>query len=405
MPEDMDIYMKKIKQRADATDNVMDKLKADRMADLDKLRIDAEMEEVKAKLEESRAKVRESQQTGQTLAPQQAYNFAELLFAGRPPEEIKEIINSLTEEEIHKLAYMASAMNNNKLSEFREYMRQPSTSMKEVVDAIKIGTEIAKPQQQQQGSVSDIAKSMAEMFKTGVEIGRGQTQPQQPQQNPFEMMKTYHEMFLKPVLDQLTNKDKELMTMRMNQIENKITAQVSPQDYIKTIKQTSQELGLSSQGKSEIDLKLEEMRETHDVQMATLGFETRKWEHQKDSEGKTIEQVKDLIKTVTEGPVGKVLESLGDAGADKIRGSPKRNSSNIVQIACPNCRGKFQANDQLAKINCPLCGAELQKATAPVPQPPPAAQPTQPEQKPEEPQATQSLATEGQAQIDGQPAN
>ncbi len=403
MPEDMDIYMKKIKQRADATDNVMDKLKADRMADLDKLRIDAEMEEVKAKLEESRAKVRESQQAGQALAPQQAYNLAELLFAGRPPEEIKQIINSLTEEEIHKLAYMASAMNNNKLSEFREYMRQPSTSMKEVVDAIKIGTEIAKPQQQPQGSISDIAKSMAEMFKTGVEVGRGQTQPQQPQPNSFEMMKQYHDMFLKPVLDKLDSKEQKMLKMRMNQIKNKITAQVSPQDYIKTIKQTSQELGLSSAGKGEIDIKIEEMRQAHDVDMAKLGFETRKWEHQKDSEGRTIEQVKDLVKTVTEGPVGKALEALGEAGADKIRGSPKKNSSNIIQVTCPNCQGKFQGNDQLAKIYCPLCGAELQKATAPTPQPPPAAQPTQLEQKPEEPQATQSLVAEGQAQVDGQP--
>ena len=286
--------------------------------------------------------------------------------------------------------------------------REAPQEAKNILDAVRIGVEVAKPQKSEGGSLGEIVKGMADMFKTGVEVGRGQAQPQQPQQNTFEMMKQYHEMFLKPVLDQLTNKDKEIMQMRMDQIEKRLTTQVSPQDYIKTIKQTSEELGLSSAGKGEIDIKLEEMRQAHDVDMAKLGFETRKWEHQKDSEGKTIEQVKDLIKTVTEGPVGEVLKSLGDAGADKIRGSGKKNSPNIVPITCPNCQGKFPANDQLTKINCPLCGAELQKATVPTPpnvQSPPATEQTQTEQKPQEPQTTQAVAPEGQAQVDEHATN
>lgn len=398
MPEDMDIYMKKIKQRAEETDNVMGKIKADKMAELDKLRIDNEMEEVRARLEENRAKIRESQQTGQALAPKQAYNVAELLFAGRPPEEIKQIMDSLDEAALDKLAYLTGAMNGQQLGVFTQTLRRPETNVKDTIELINTVVKMNQRPTEQGITLQGIAALMKEMREAQT------PQPQQPQQNSFEMMKQYHDMFLKPVLDQLSSKDKQMMEMRMSQIENKITAQVSPQDYIKTIKQTSQELGLSSQGKSEIDLKLEEMRETHDVQMATLGFETRKWEHQKDNEGKTIEQVEHLIKTVGESPIGRVLENLGSAGVDKIRGSGKKNSPNIVPVTCPNCQGKFQANDQLAKINCPLCGAELAKATVPAPQPPPVAEATEPEQKPQETQPTQPTIPEGQAQVDGKPA-
>jgi LSD1 subclass zinc finger protein len=392
MPEDMDIYMKKIRQRAEETDNVMGKIKQDKMAELDKLRIDNEMEEVRARLEENRAKIRESQQTGQALAPQQVTNFAELLFAGRPPEEIKQIISTLTQEEIQKLAYMASAMNNNKLSEFREYMRQPSTSMKEVVDAIKIGTEIAKPQQQQQGSISDIAKSMAEMFKTGVEIGRGQNQPQQPQQNSLEMMKQYNDMFLKPVLDQLNSKDREMMTLRMNQIESKITQQVSPQEYIKQVKESANTLGLTGGGKTEIDLKLSEMAQTERLENRKIDWEQQK--HQEDKEGE--KELYALFGKAIDGPIADLTKSVGGAAAKRIEGGGRnpntqnRNNPQLTQIPCPQCNKPFSIITGAQQVVCPSCNAILGLQQSPPPQqaPSPPAQ-TQEQQLSEATQQTE----------------
>ena len=387
MPEDMDIYMKKIKQRADETDNVMGKIKADKMAELDKLRIDNEMEEVRARLEESRAKIRESQKTGQTLAPQQAYNFAEFLFAGRPPEEIKQIISTLTQEEIQKLAYMASAMNNNKLTELRDYMRQPSTSMKEVVEAIKIGTEIAKPPpQQSQGSISDIAKSMAEMFKTGVEVGRGQTQQQQPQQpqDPMQIYKAVAEI-VRPFQDDARAREKEANELRHRELESKI---VNPADYIKNIKAMASDLGLTGGGKTELDLKLEEMKQNRETDNRKIELEEKKWEYEKQNEGKTLETVKEIL----QGPVGDVIKNIGSAGADRVRG-PTKGGENMTQVQCPSCRGVFMANPNLAVIGCPNCGAKLEKQQAPSPTPPiipepePQTQLEQPKPEPEQPQS------------------
>ena len=397
MPEDMDIYMKKIKQRADETDNVMGKIKADKMAELDKLRIDNEMEEVRARLEENRAKIRESQQTGQTLAPQQAYNFAEFLFAGRPPEEIKQIISTLTQEEIQKLAYMASAMNTNKLTELRDYMRQPSTSMKEVVEAIKIGTEIAKPPpQQSQGSISDIAKSMAEMFKTGVEVGRGQTQqqPQQPQ-DPMQIYKAVAEI-VRPYQDDARAREKEANELRHRELESKI---VNPADYIKNIKAMASDLGLTGGGKTEMDLKLEEMKQNRETDNRKIELEEKKWEYEKQNEGKTLDTITSTVKEVLSGPIGKAIENLGAGAADRVRGGSQK-TGNMTQVQCPSCKGIFAANPNLAVIGCPQCGAKLEKQQAPSPTPPiipepePTPQPEQPKPEPERPQSpNQTIVT------------
>ena len=135
----------------------------------------------------------------------------------------------------------------------------------------------------------------------------------------------------------------------------------------------------STGAENEAGLKKEEMRELHDIEMAKLGWDQEKWRHEKANEGKTIEQVKDLVKTVTEGPVGKAIENLGAGAADKIRGGPKVA---MVDVLCPNCHNKFRANSNLPQVMCLNCGAVLQKPSEPQPQPQPQEpQPQQPIQE------------------------
>ena len=258
---------------------------------------------------------------------------------------------------------------------------EKTSEAKNILDAVRIGVEVAKPQQQSQGSMSEMAKSLAEMFKVGVEIGKG-SQPQQPQQNSFEMMKQYHEMFLKPVLDQLNSKEKEMMTMRMNQIENKITAQVSPQEYIKQIKESANTLGLTGGGRTEVDLKLAEMGQTERFENRKLDLEEKKWAYEQENSGKTMEQVTNLIKTVGEGPIGKAIENMGSGVGERLKTGKANNSQQLVKIQCPNCYGNFSVNPALPKVVCVHCGAELLAK-------PPTTQPQEPQSQPEPPPVTQ----------------
>ena len=293
-------------------------------------------------LEEEKIKLQRLRETqGTPIQTGQAQNFLQTLFLGRKPDEIKAILDMLEPEHIDKII----AMNNNTFADFKNIARSSGTDAKTIIEAVKTGVDVAKAQTGQASTTEGIIKSMAEMFKTGVDIGRSQVTPQQ-QPSTLETIKQYNDMFLKPVLDQLAGKDRENLELRMRHVESQ---RVDPLEYLKSIKQASADLGLSQNTRNEIDLKLEEMREMHDIEMAKYGLETRKWEWQKANEGKTIEQAKDLIKTVTEGPIGKAIENLGSGAADKIRGG------SLVKVQCPNCKGTFGANPALTTVTCVHC--------------------------------------------------
>jgi ribosomal protein S27E len=118
---------------------------------------------------------------------------------------------------------------------------------------------------------------------------------------------------------------------------------------------------------NEYTLKKEEMQQTERIENKKLDFEQEKWKYEKENSGKTIEQVKDLVKVVTEGPVGEVLKNFGSAGADRLRSGGQKPPSNIVQVKCPSCGGTFPANGQLPTVACPLCGVTLQAPSQPSP--------------------------------------
>ena len=367
-PKDMEEIIVEARTGKGKIHDILEKERDNMMDELETTKIQRILEEEKQKIDALR-------RTNQPVPQAQAQNFVQMMLAGRSATEIKEILEALGPEHMEKLSMMASAMNPGGFQGLQAFLRQPSTSGKDIVEAVRTGAELSKerPQTSNTGSISDITKSMAEMFKTGVELGKGQVAP--PQQNTLEMFKTFHEMYLKPVLDQLASKDRENLELRMSHMESQ---RIDPLEYLKSIKQASSDLGLSQNTRSEIDLKLEEMREMHDIEMAKYGLETRKWEHQKDSEGKTIEQVKDLVKTVTEGPIGSMIENIGSGAADRIRRG-KGNNTPLVHVRCPNCQGEFNVNPALHTVTCIHCGATLQSAqppqntqSTPAPQPEPS---------------------------------
>ena len=271
---------------------------------------------------------------------------------------------------------------------------QTSQEAKTILEAVKIGVEVAKPQKSEGGSIGEIIKGMADMFKTGVEIGsRSSQSQQQPQQNSLEMMKQYNDMFLKPVLDQLNSKDKEMMMMRMNQIENKITTQVSPQDYIKQVKESAATLGLTGGGKSDIDLKLAEMGQLERLENRKIDWEQQK--HLEDKEGER--ELYALIGKAIDGPVADLTKSLGGAAAKRIESGTQKNRNNqtptnpqLTQIDCPQCTKPFSIITGAQQVVCPNCQAILGLQQSPPPQqaPPPPTQ-TQEQQPPEATQQTE----------------
>ena len=371
-------YVKEAKEKRSDLSQVMEKRKELKLQELDDLQLDRYIQEERAKL----------QQYPSTNIPHtQAVNWVGTLFAGRSPSEIQEIVNGLTPEGIDKLAMINARMNPANFATFRDLVKEPTTEAKTVLEAVKTGVEVAKGQST---STSD-SKTMLEAMKLGIEVGK--THNPSPQSNMGETLIKETLAELRAQREENARKDQLRLEKEIAEIKMRPSAMDEiARDAEKFSTYRKMFGGTDSATANEYTLKKLEMEQTERLEDRKIGFEEKKWEFEKASEGKTIEQVKDLVKTVTEGPVGDVLKSFGEAGADRIRGSPKRNTSSIIQVTCPNCQGKFQANDQLAKINCPLCGAELAKAAAPAPQPTPTAQATEPEPKPQEPQENQSVA-------------
>jgi uncharacterized Zn finger protein (UPF0148 family) len=131
--------------------------------------------------------------------------------------------------------------------------------------------------------------------------------------------------------------------------------------------------------KSEVDLKLEEMRENHDIDMEKLKMEWQKYQDSKQSTQEIIGTVKDVVKVIGEGPIGRAIGSMGEAKANQImrHGQPPK----VISINCPGCGKPFKVVEGSRQVVCPGCNVVLQLNQPS--QPPPQA----PIEQPSEPQA------------------
>jgi len=332
---------------------------------------------------EEKARIQIVQKEGKTLEPKVASDFtAQILqLAEVDPAKAKAFIQSLDQEDLNKIAFLMSA-GSNRGDAFLNLARSPGTSVKELVELLKI----MRPD----NGGTDL-KGIAEVFKLGMEAAKSSV-PQGQQQTPIEIFKMVKE-FVEPFQQSLGQKDKELWEERMQRLQSQI---VNPLDWYKAQKELMKEFGVSSGGKSEVDLKLAEMGQIERLENRKLDWEMRKSEKQEEADTRKWEQ----IGRIFEGPVGRVMENFGKAGADKLRGTPSKNALKPVQVGCPNpnCKKPFYADESALSVVCPHCGAILEKQTSasPLPQPQPPAQPAQAE-------ATQPTETTQPASEEQQP--
>lgn len=369
-------YVRKATSGKSELSEVMERRKSAKAQELENLEFDALIAEAKKKLQDA---------SPNKIDPAQATNFATMIFAGRTPAEIKEIIHSLTQEEIDKFSYMAASMNPNNFANMRGLLREPNTGTKEIVDAIKIGTDLRKPE-----SNSISAKDLLDAIKTGMEISNARQPANSQNDGNYKLLEmTLGE--LKATREESARQERLKTDREIADLKNRPSAlQELSQDAEKYQVYKKMFGGTDSAVTNDYSLKKLEMEQSKDIEDKKLGFEKEKWKYEKDNEGKIFEQIKDVAKIVTEGPVGEVIKSLGNAGAERIRGSgnkggPKNSVANIGPAQCPNCKGKFLANAMLDPIQCPLCGATLTKGNQPPQEPQSPA--TQTEENPQETQA------------------
>lgn len=202
------------------------------------------------------------------------------------------------------------------------------------------------------------ANSTKEMLEAMAMIIKIMNENNKPQQNSngadiFKLLMEYN----KPLLDQLKNKDKEIMDARIKEIEAKMPGTL--EDQIKYIQDIAPVLGLGrGGGTSAYDIQLEEMRQNREIDLKRLDWEQAKYEMEQQSDMAKWEQIGKLF----QGPLGDVLRNMGTAGAERVRGGkPSNRMPQPVKTNCPNC-GQAIYVDSTSDIEiCGHCGALLQQ--------------------------------------------
>jgi ribosomal protein S27E len=246
---------------------------------------------------------------------------------------------------------------------------QPSEA-KNILDAVRIGVEVAKPQQQTQGSVADMAKSIVEAIKIGVDMGKAQTQ--QPQQQGH--VDKYLDLLLEELklARQEQSKDRETrLEKEINELKNRPGFMDEMAGSAEKFQRYQKLFTGNSGGKTEIDLKHEEMQQTERLENRRITMEEEDKRYKREHEGDTVETVKEIFKTVSEGPIGRAIENMGGGAADRIRAG-KGNNTSLIKAQCPQCHGQFMVNPALPIVQCNHCGTTLlaqQNSNSPPPVP------------------------------------
>ena len=353
-------YVKKGIARSNGLTEVMERRQNEKLQELDNLKIEAMIAEEKKKLQEASPPKTDSSQAG---------IIAATLFAGRKPEEIKQILSTLTPEEIDRLAQIASSGNQSNL---RGLLQPQNSSLKETLEIVKLFMAIQPPQRPESNGIS--GKDLIDAIKTGMEISKAQ-QPvaTAPQENvQFKLVEsTLAE--LKASREEYARQEKLRLEREIEALKNRPSGFDEILYNEEKLSKVRKMFGGDSGAANEFTLKKTEMEQTKDLENKKLDWEMKKWELEKEKEGSTLETVKEIL----EGPAGEILKSFGSAGAERLRGGSKASASNsqappsqLVKVKCPNCAGDFPANPQLAIIQCPLCGRQLQHSNQPAPSAP-----------------------------------
>lgn len=316
-----------------------------------------EYEEVKIRrlVEEERARINELKRQGGPMEPTLATGFTSRIMqlAQVDPEKAKAFLDGLDEENMNKLAFLMAA-ESDRTGAILKLAQSPGTSVKDLVEIVKL----MRPEN---GGVD--LKGISSIFEAGVNAAKA-SQPQGPK-NTEEGFKYIYETFVKPFQETLAKKENTIVEERLKRMEEKI---VNPIDWLRQQKQTATELGLTSAGsRSEMDLKLEEMKQSHDIDMARLSWEQQKYmltaEADRDKWGaiqQTFSPIFAMAAPEIRGAIRKAGQELGKTIGTNP-GSPSPNQPQLAGFVCPSCQTELTVPippnaPEEVPVKCPKCG-------------------------------------------------
>lgn len=304
---------------------------------------------------EEKERIRELKRQGRPLDRGLAVDFTSRIMqlAEVDPAKAKEFLASLDQESMKKMAYLMS-LENDRTGAFLKLAQSTGSNVKDLVEIVKL----MRPNN---GGVD--LKGISDIFKAGVEAAKANN-PKGPD-SIQDGVKVIMETYVTPFMEGMKAKDKEVVNLKLKALEQRI---VNPIEWFKAQKDIAGELGLSSgAGKSAMDLKIEEMRQSHDIDMAKLSWEQQKYvltqEAERDKWGairETFNPIFQMAAPEVRGALKKIGKDVGKTLNQPPGPKTPAEQPNIAKFTCPSCKTELgvpippNAPEEVP-IKCPKC--------------------------------------------------
>lgn len=352
-------------------EGVLDKLKKDALRDrverIQEREADLYLKEVEEKLEKREGK--EGSGEGKAEASPQADLLTRALMTD--PKAQKQWLDYTEEQRniiLGSIQALSSIGASGDLGSVLPFMmlkmnQNPGSSVKDMVELIKV----VSPSPAGAGTTG---KDIVEAVRLGVELAGGK---------PEGSLVSVYDKFVKPVMEETQKLREEFAKERVGKLEKEIEGLKSRPDAIASLTQKKAELielrdifgsGSASGGKTnELDLKLEDMRETHAFKIAEMGLNLQKWALERQLDTEKWEVVKDMLNpivAVAGKPIEDTLRNLGRGGKaqEKPQKPPEvaQQKEAIINIPCKTCGAIISLKPPYPDtFKCPSCGTEHQK--------------------------------------------
>jgi hypothetical protein len=341
-----------------------------------KTEAEAEYEETKLRrlIAEEKARIDEVQGKGQAVDRGLASSFTEniMRLARVEPAKAKEFLNSLDEETMSKMAYLM-ALENDRTGAFLKIAQSPSTDAKTLVDLAKLlhsngGTDL---------------KGIAELLKVGIDMGKASN----PQPQTLEQGANLVLGIIKPFQEMANTAQQTALNAQIEAIKAQIPPSLETQ--ITNLKTMTEKLGLGggSEKLTELNLELEKMRQSHDIDMESIRWEKEKFLLGKESDTEKWDKIAGMFNPIFQMPeIRDTIRNIGASVGKSISGATNPSTTTqpqIVGFVCPNCNAELSVPlppnaPEEVPIKCPKCGtitpAKLSKPASETP--PPEEKPT-----------------------------
>ena len=213
---------------------------------------------------------------------------------------------------------------------------------------------------------TDMAKTILDAIKTGIEIGRPATPPQDQQ---GQIATTLLNALIEILKERRDEESKRLLAgiyESLERRENVWEKILTDENFRKNL----QALFVGPQVPPDALLKLEELRN----QLTREELDLRKWMAEKKLELANEQRKTKLIENLLSGNVGKYLSDLGKAAIGGLAGgaagatvasqqfsqvkTPQTSTS--MPVKCGVCGAVFQVPEGTERMTCPSCNTELE---------------------------------------------